>query len=448
MAEEQVHGTKLASHASSLSSLRYDAVRSRLLKSNVSRFMRPRLGLQLPSLLFTIGTLIYVDYPLGPLIGALSAAGIAILAMIASVVTVKVLGFNDRRFYLAQLTLFLSTYLMTLSTGGFFSPVFFVFVIMGSLADLPHVKRPRVPFWAITLAGIALLFVWPKAWLGPQLGPQPYFWVIGVAASTLSVTVSMGLAAWARAGIEAGQRLERLREDVLAETTGRARTLESISSRVAHELKNPLASIKGMAQLLERGTDDERTKTRLGVIVEEATRMEVILSDYLSFTRPLEDLQPQRFDVRALLLDVIAIIEPRAEAARVKILFRDEPRAIVADPRRIKEAMLNLLSNAIESTLPGGSVFVELGGAEEGATIIVRDTGKGMAPETLDKLGTPFFTTREGGTGLGVVLTRAAITQHGGDVRYESKVGEGTTVTVRLPPEPKQETHGPRPHHR
>src|SRR5262249_52416073 len=115
----------------------------------------------------------------------------------------------------------------------------------------------------------------------------------------------------------------------------------------------------------------------------------------------------------------------------------------VADPRRIKEAMLNFVSNAIQATPSGGSVGIEVTKDDLAIQIAIRDTGAGMSPETIAKLGTPFFTTRETGTGLGVVLARSAIHQHGGEVRYESKLGEGTTVIVRLPREPKGAPDGP-----
>jgi two-component system sensor histidine kinase HydH len=98
-----------------------------------------------------------------------------------------------------------------------------------------------------------------------------------------------------------------------------------------------------------------------------------------------------------------------------------------------KEALLNLVSNAIEATPPGGEVVVEVRSCAGQAEIVVRDTGRGMPPETLRRLGTPFFTTREDGIGLGVLLARSVIALHGGSLFYESEPGRGTTVRATLP---------------
>jgi two-component system, NtrC family, sensor histidine kinase HydH len=118
--------------------------------------------------------------------------------------------------------------------------------------------------------------------------------------------------------------------------------------------------------------------------------------------------------------------------ARVRLLARGDA-AVEADPRRLEEALLNLVANAIEATPPGGEVAVEVRPYGGQAEILVRDTGSGMLPDTLRRLGTPFFTTRDDGTGLGVVLARSVIALHGGSLRYESEPGKGTTVRATLP---------------
>src|SRR5205823_12389310 len=106
---------------------------------------------------------------------------------------------------------------------------------------------------------------------------------------------------------------------------------------------------------------------------------------------------------------------------------------IEADPRRLKDALFNLVGNAVEATPEGGKVEVEIEEIERSARIAVRDSGRGMPPEVLDRLGTPFFTTRDEGTGLGVVTARAAFAQHGGSLVYSSEPGRGTTAVGTLP---------------
>jgi two-component system, NtrC family, sensor histidine kinase HydH len=126
------------------------------------------------------------------------------------------------------------------------------------------------------------------------------------------------------------------------------------------------------------------------------------------------------------------VLSARADAARVRLSSRGDA-LVEGDRRRLEEALLNLVANAIEATPPGGEVAVEVRSCADQVEILVRDTGRGIPPEALPRLGTPFFTTREEGTGLGVALARSVIGLHGGSLRYESEPGKGTTVTARLP---------------
>lgn len=106
--------------------------------------------------------------------------------------------------------------------------------------------------------------------------------------------------------------------------------------------------------------------------------------------------------------------------------------AVQADSRRLEGALLNLVANAIEATPPGGEVLIDVRPCDGKAEIVVRDTGRGMPPEILRRVGMPFFTTREDGNGLGVMLARSVISMHGGSLRYESEPGKGTTVRATL----------------
>ena len=149
-------------------------------------------------------------------------------------------------------------------------------------------------------------------------------------------------------------------------------------------------------------------------------------------------MTPVPVDLGPLVSDALLVLSARAEEARVRLCARGDA-TIGADPRRLKEALLNLVANAIEATAPGGEVVVEVGHAGDEAVIVIRDSGRGMPPETLRRLGTPFFTTREEGSGLGVMLARSVVAQHGGTLRYESEPGNGTRVRVALPRGPVAE---------
>ncbi len=279
---------------------------------------------------------------------------------------------------------------------------------------------------------VALCFV-PRAWAYPAM--TSVFYVLLLAYSVLSALVTMRAVAndVSDAYRQARAAADRLREEVLLAASERASRLETISSKVAHELKNPLSAIKGLLKLVDRSPGDDKTHERLDVMQREVARMETILRDYLSFSRPLEDLRTQPVELGVLCDDVIAVLEARAEAAGVNLARGPSTWTIVGDPRRLKEALLNLVGNAVDATPAGGSVRVTVREQDGGARIVIEDSGKGMSEQELQRLGTPFFTTREGGTGLGVVLARAIVTQHGGTLDYESELGKGTRAIIRLP---------------
>lgn len=163
--------------------------------------------------------------------------------------------------------------------------------------------------------------------------------------------------------------------------------------------------------------------------------METILAEYLSFSRPLEDLKPEMLDVAAIARDVLDIVAGRADQAGVTLEIEAPPTQVKGDARRLKEALINLVSNAVEATPSGGRVSLRVRTSPTGVTLVVRDTGRGISPEDLERLGTSFFTTRPNGTGLGVVLAQSVITQHGGTLDYKSTIGKGTTATITLPTE-------------
>ena len=165
--------------------------------------------------------------------------------------------------------------------------------------------------------------------------------------------------------------------------------------------------------------------------------MEAILGEYLSFSRPLEDIRPETIDLGALARDVLDVLDGRAVGAGVSLALEGSAPAVQGDPRRLKEALINLVANAIEATPSGGTVALRMRSAGGSVQLDVQDSGRGIAPDDLERLGTSFFTTRPDGTGLGVVLAQGVVAQHGGKVHYASELGRGTQVTITLPARPQ-----------
>jgi two-component system, NtrC family, sensor histidine kinase HydH len=213
---------------------------------------------------------------------------------------------------------------------------------------------------------------------------------------------------------------------------GRARQVEQMGVELAHQLKNPLSAAKALVQLGLRNPAEKPSHQRLAVIEGEITRMQKILLGYLASSRSLQPLARTNVDLGALVSDTLLVLSARADGARVRVWSRGGA-SVEGDPRRLKEALLNLVVNGIEATPPGGEVVVEVRPGDRQIEIAVHDTGHGMSPQTLRRLGKPFFTMRQGGTGLGVALARSVIAQHGGSLRYESAPGKGTTARATLP---------------
>jgi signal transduction histidine kinase len=327
-------------------------------------------------------------------------------------------------------------------------------MIIGSIALTGGIHSPFVPS-ATVPAIISLLFFGPQAvsrWMalgnglliiamvllpqdlvGPALPVAHYAVLIVIALAWNLFMLHLLVGKLSVIASRAGESMACLREERLSDAEAQLRRLQSVGAKVAHELKNPLASIKGLCQLVARTPESERTQERLAVVASEIGRMETILAEYLSFSRPLEDIKPEPIELRALARDVLDVLDGRAQQAGVQLTVAGSAPAVQGDPRRLKEALINLVANAIEATPNGGQVALEIRGDREHAKLEVRDTGRGITPEDLDRLGTSFFTTRPNGTGLGVVLAQGVITQHGGSLAYVSTVGKGTTATITLP---------------
>jgi signal transduction histidine kinase len=318
-------------------------------------------------------------------------------------------------------------------TGGIRSPLLPATLLpLSDLVIKNGWSRTSKNVLLIVGAGVFVVALLPARWAGPDV-PQPAFWMILVAVlACAGMWHTRYVLMLTRTVSDSACDLGRAREEMVYRTLARARELEQIGLKLSHELKNPLAAIKGLVQLSARAAKDPDSAEQLRVVAAEVIRMEGILKEYLSFSRPVETLQPKRVALGALADEVLSLMDARAANAGV-VLRRSGDATIDADPRRLKDALFNLVGNAVEATPGGGEVEVEIDQVDEAARISVRDSGRGMAPEVLSRLGTPFFTTRDEGTGLGVVVARATFTQHGGSLVYTSEPGRGTTAVGTLP---------------
>lgn len=321
--------------------------------------------------------------------------------------------------------------LASLLSGGAVAPLLLAPTVVGVAAF----GRGRRSALLLATAGAALLgsALIPAGVPFPPLPPPVMRALVVVSAGAAAALASAGAVALGEAYTAARAEADQARAEALEEAASRGRALALLGAQVAHEIKNPLAAVQGLVELLaEDAAGDAKAARRLSIVAGEVTRIERIVTEYLACARPLGATEPTRVDLAALSRDAAALVEGRARrtGARLEV---DAPAPLLArvDPRRIKEALINLLLNAVES---GASrVRLQARAAGQEAELSVEDDGRGMSAPALASLGRPFYTTREDGTGLGVVLARRAAEQHGGSLRHESEEGRGTTATLRLP---------------
>ncbi len=233
---------------------------------------------------------------------------------------------------------------------------------------------------------------------------------------------------------------DRLRSDRLA-------SLGTIAAGLAHEIKNPLGGIKGAVQLLLREARDPQARELLEVISKESGRVNAILENLLRFGRPPAPAT-ETVNLHETLDDVARLVSlsPAGQGRRFQAAYDPSLPAVRGSAGSIKQVFLNLVQNAAEASPPGGLVELSTryathvrlreapGGELRGYCLVsVRDEGPGISPADLSRLFTPFFTTKEQGTGLGLVLSHQILKEHGGFISVESAPGKGTTFLVYLP---------------
>jgi signal transduction histidine kinase len=215
----------------------------------------------------------------------------------------------------------------------------------------------------------------------------------------------------------------------------RLATIGELAAGAAHEIRNPLTSIRSSLQFLESRSREETEKKLLGVALRETDRIDEILAALLSFSRPSE-IHKEPCDLVALLEESVALVslQIKAGGAEVRTSFPAAPVIVNADGSQLKQVFLNVLMNAVQAMAGGGTLTVEDVVLENGKTLVrVSDTGQGIPEEDLDKVFDPFFTTKKGGTGLGLSICYAIVKAHGGDIELRSRLGEGTVVLITLP---------------
>ena len=205
-----------------------------------------------------------------------------------------------------------------------------------------------------------------------------------------------------------------------------------LAAGVAHEIRNPLTTIKGFIQLYKRENNNIEFND---LLLNELDRIETITSEMLTLGKP-QAIQLERANLRDLIENTIDLLSPEAHMNNVRFISSYEKSNIfiTCEKNQIKQVFLNILKNAMEAMREGGDIQISLRNGAEGECIVsVLDEGCGIPDELLPRLGEPFYTLKEKGTGLGLMICHKIIKQHHGTITYESKLNEGTLIKIILP---------------
>jgi len=266
--------------------------------------------------------------------------------------------------------------------------------------------------------------------LASQQTPQNFAGEVAEVVFYFAIAVLIGVL------IDRERSAQSMREDAQrqAEHAQKLSLVGQIASGVAHEVKNPLASIKGAADILtaDNTSPEERAEFK-EILHNEVRRIDTTVGEFLEFARPKE-ARRDPLDLSEALRP--ALKQMQALAAQQGIVLEhtlQENVLVYGDAQKLHQLTVNLLLNAIQASKEGGRIRADLASANGRATLSLTDHGAGIDQADIDRILEPFFTTRASGTGLGLAVAKAIVEAHEGTLAVDSEKGRGTTVVVSLP---------------
>lgn len=210
----------------------------------------------------------------------------------------------------------------------------------------------------------------------------------------------------------------------------------NLAAGVAHEVRNPLSSIKGYATYFKSHfAEDDENRAIAEVLINEADRLNRVITELLEIARP-SDIKPKEVDVRSIIETAVRLIQAdsnRKTKTEISTKFDDGLETIFVDPDRFVQVLVNIYLNSIQAMPEGGLLQTKVSSENGFVVIAVTDTGCGMSREIREQIFNPYFTTKNSGTGLGMAVVQKIIEAHNGDITVSSEEGKGTVITIHIP---------------
>ncbi|THF84461.1 ATP-binding protein [Cohnella fermenti] len=283
------------------------------------------------------------------------------------------------------------------------------------LAGLVIIAADQSILWALHLNG------WIKIWgIARTLTSLAFFWFVFRRVHTHSINEIERN----RQETAIGLHKERQQSEKLT-------MAGTLAASIAHEIRNPLTSLKGFVQLSQA-----TSKNHSEIMLAEIDRINDIVNELLILAKPQGGEQVRK-KLRTLLQSVLTLVNPQAILLNVQLLDLYPPHLdsleVLCVENKLKQVFLNVIKNAIEAMPDGGTVAVEVSADEEWVYVEVADSGPGIAQEQLQRIGQPFSSTKEKGTGLGLMVSQTILDNHGGHMSFRNRSAGGAVVAVKLP---------------
>ncbi|WP_409290621.1 ATP-binding protein [Peribacillus sp. SCS-37] len=329
------------------------------------------------------------------------------------------------------LLVFIILFRLLLGGGGVGNTVIvFTLFTLISMLIRPHYHKLALQKKLWLSAALTFSFCLVPLWLIQFLKADPfladvsfYFPLSFTVVSILTVCIAIYL-------IERSIEMVQMRVDI--EQAEKMNMLGELTASIAHEIRNPMTASRGFMQLIKERAGNEADQKYAEIAISEIDRAQETISEYLSFAKP-EMEETETIDLSLHMKSVISIISGYAAVNNVDITCSLEKAVIHVNPGKLTQCLVNIIKNAVEACEGNGQIHIATSSDGDRAIIRICDNGAGMDEDQLQRLGTPYYSTKEKGTGLGLMVCYRIISMMRGRIQAESTKGEGTCFTIFMP---------------